>query len=114
MQKIGIIQGFKPLINLDNISYFAYKSLIKFQNITKQKEKEIIDYLQTNINVVGVIKLVGSWDFEIEFEVDSKQAMLSFTRKFRDKFKDVIKEFELVSLFKEHKYNFFPRDLIQF
>jgi len=39
--------------------------------------------------------------------------MLSLTRNFRDKFKDVVKEFEVISLFHEYRYNFFPRDLIE-
>lgn len=111
MKKTGLIQGFKPLIHLENIPYSGYKALIKFQNITEQKEKEIISYLRTDVNIVGIIRLVGGWDFEIEFEVDSKQKMLEITRNFRDKFKEVIKEFEVIPLFHEHKYNFFPRDM---
>lgn len=113
MKKIGLIQGFKPLIHLENTPYSAYKSLIKFQNLTEEKEKEIINYLKTDVRVIGIIKLVGMWDFEIEFEVDSKQAMLELTRKFRDRFKEVIKEFEVIPLFHEYKYNFFPRDLLK-
>lgn len=111
MKKLGLIQGFKPLIHLEKTPYSAYKSLIKFQNITEEKENQIINYLKTDIRIIGIIRLVGMWDFEIEFEVDSKQTMLDLTRKFRDKFKDVIKEFEIVHLFHEYKYNFFPRDL---
>jgi DNA-binding Lrp family transcriptional regulator len=112
MKKESLIQGFKPLMHLENTPYSAYKALIKFQNITEQKENEIINYLKIDANIVAVIKLIGLWDFEIEFEVDSKQAMLDLTRKFRDKFKDIIKEFEVLPLFHEYKYNFFPRDLL--
>lgn len=112
MIKIGIIQGFKPLIHLENTPYSSYKALIKFQNITEQKEGEIIDHLKTDVDVVGVIKLIGLWDFEIEFEVGSKEEMLNLTRKFRDKFRDVIKEFEVIPLFHEYRYNFFPGDLL--
>lgn len=113
MKKSGLIQGFKPLIHLENTPYSGYKALVKFQNITEQKEKEIISYLRANVNVVGIIRLVGGWDFEIEFEVDSKQKMLEITRNFRDKFKEVIKEFEVIPLFHEYKYNFFPRDILK-
>lgn len=113
MKKMGLIQGFKPLIHLENTPYSAYKALIKFQNITGEKENQIINYLKNDVRVIGIIKLVGAWDFEIEFEVDSKQAMLDLTRKFRDKFKDVIKEFETIPLFHEYKYNFFPIDLLR-
>jgi len=112
MRKQGIIQGFKPLIRLENTPYSGYKALIKFQNITENKEKEIINFLSSNVNVVGVIRLVGLWDFEIEFEVQTKEQMLKITRIIRDQFKDIIKEFEIIPLYHEYKYNFFPRDLL--
>lgn len=110
MKEIGIIQGFKPLIHLENTPYASYKALIKLQNYTQQKENEIINYLKTNTNIIGVLTLIGLWDFEIEFEVDSNQEMLDITRKFRDKFKDVIKEFEVIPLFHEYRYNHFPKE----
>ena len=112
MKKLGIIQGFKPLIHLENTIYSGYKSLIKFQNVTENNEKELINYLKINVNIVAVIKLIGLWDFEIEFEVETKEQMLKLTRNIRDKFKDIIKEFEIVPLFHEYRYNFFPRDLL--
>src|SRR3989344_5405969 len=113
MKKLGIIQSFKPLIHLENTSYHGYKALVKFQNITETKEIEIINYLKSEVNIVGIIKLIGLWDFEIEFEVKSKEEMLELTRSFRDRFKKVIKDFEVVPLFHEYKYNFFPRDLLK-
>jgi len=109
----GIIQGFKPLIHLENTGYSGYKTLIKFHNITDKKENEIINYLKLNLHVVGIIRIVGSWEFEIEFEVKNREEMLNFTRNIRDKFKEIIKEFELLLLHHEYKYNFFPRDIIQ-
>src|SRR3989344_83211 len=112
MKKSGLIQGFKPLIHLENTQYSGYKAAIKFQNITEDKEKQIINYLKTNVNIVAIIKLVGIWDFEIEFEVENKEKMLELTRSFRDYFKDIIKEFEVIPLFHEYKYNFFPRSLL--
>src|SRR3989344_1142195 len=112
MKKSGLIQGFKPLIHLENTQYSGYKAAIKFQNITEDKEKQIINYLKTNVNIVAIIKLVGIWDFEIEFEVENKEKMLELTRSFRDYFKDIIKEFEVIHLFHEYKYNFFPRSLL--
>jgi len=113
LQKKGIIQGYKPLIHLENTGYSGYKALIKFHNIMDKKEKEIISYLKTKLNVVGVIRLVGLWDFEIEFEVRTKEEMLGFTRDLRDRFKEVIKEFELLALLHEYRYNFFPGDLLK-
>ena len=112
MMKKRVIRGFKPLIHLENTPYSTYKTLIAFQNHTEEREAEIIDYVKTDVNIVAIIKLIGQWDFEVEFEVDSREAMLNLTRTFRDEFKDVIKEFDIVPLYHEYKYNFFPRDLI--
>ncbi|MEK6897113.1 MAG: winged helix-turn-helix transcriptional regulator [Nanoarchaeota archaeon] len=113
MKNKNLIQGFKPLLHLENTAYSAYKALIKFHNITDKREKDIFDYLRTKINVIGIIKIIGEWDFEMEFEVNSQQTMLDFMREFRDKFKDVINEFEVIPLFHEYKYNFFPGELVR-
>ena len=96
MKNKNLIQGFKPLLHLENTAYSAYKALIKFHNITDKREKDIFDYLRTKINVIGIIKIIGEWDFEVEFEVNSQQTMLDFMREFRDRFKDVINEFEVI------------------
>lgn len=113
MKKGGTIQGFKPFIHLEHTSYSAYKALVKFQNITDQKERECVQYLKMNVHVVAVIKMIGAWDFEIEIEVETKEQMLEITRTFRDDFKEIIKEFEVIPLFHEYKYNFFPGDLLK-
>lgn len=108
----GVIRAFKPLIHLENTGFMAYKLPFKFHNYTDKIEKEIIDYLKNDVRVIAIVKLIGQWDFEIEFEVDSRQSMLDLIRSFRDKYRGIIQEFELIPLFHEHKYNFFPRDLI--
>ena len=113
LHKKGIIQGYKPLIHLDKTDYKGYKALIKFQNINEKKEEELINYVGRNVNVVGVIKIVGACDIEIEFEVETQDQMLKITRDIRDKFKDIIKEFELLPLYHEYRYNFFPKDLLK-
>ncbi|MDD5015438.1 MAG: Lrp/AsnC family transcriptional regulator [Atribacterota bacterium] len=112
LKKRGIIQGFKPLIHLEKTSFKAYKALIKFQNLTEAREKAIVEKARENVNIVGIIKLIGSWDFEIEFEIQNNEQLLKLTRDFRDEFKDVIKELEVMPLYREYKYNFFPGDLL--
>jgi Lrp/AsnC family leucine-responsive transcriptional regulator len=113
LREKGVIHAFRPLIHLDNTPYSTYKFPVKFQNISESREKEILDYVVKNVNVIAIIKFIGQWDFEIEFEVDSQELLLDLTRSFRNKFKDVIKEFELIPLFHEYRYNFFPKDLLR-
>ncbi|MBI5803742.1 Lrp/AsnC family transcriptional regulator [Candidatus Pacearchaeota archaeon] len=112
LNKKEIIQGFKPLIHLEKIGYQSYKALIKLRVIDVEHEKKIIDSFDSNVNVVGILKMIGMWEFEIEFEIQSREEMLKLSREIRTKFKGVIKEFEILPLYHEYKYNFFPRDLL--
>ncbi len=108
-----IIHAFRPLIHLDDTPYSTYKFPIKFQNISEEKEKELVDYLIKDVHVVAIIKFLGKWDLEIEFEVDSGEMRLLFTRRIRNKFKNIIQDFEVIPLFHEYRYNFFPKDLLE-
>lgn len=111
LKKIGIIQAYTSLLHIDKIGYQAYKLLIKFQNITEKREKELINFVQLNANVIGIIKLVGLWDFEIEIEVKEREELHQLIMEIRDKFKDIIKEFETLPLYHDYRYNYFPKDL---
>ncbi len=113
MKKSGIIQGFRAQLNLENTPYKGYKAVVKFQNITEEVEHDIIGYLNQDVRVYAIIRIIGLWDFEIEFEVENNEQMLELTRSFRDKFKEHIKEFEVIPLFHEYRYNFFPGDLLE-
>jgi DNA-binding Lrp family transcriptional regulator len=106
-----IIRGFKPLVHVENMGYQTFKIPFKLQNCREGKADEVIEFLKTDVRVVAVVKLIGKWDLEIEFEVDSRHSMLDFVRGVRDKFKDIIKEFEIIPLFHEYRYNYFPGDL---
>lgn len=108
LKKKGIILGFKPLIHLEKIDYQGYKALIKLNPISEEKERELISSLNLKKNIVSVLRMIGQWNFEIEFEVKNREQMLKLTREIRTTFKDLIKEFEVIPLFHEYKYNFFP------
>lgn len=113
LQEKNIIEDYKIHVNLEAIGRQAYKSLIKFNNITDDKENKLIEFLQNNLSVYDVTKVIGYWDFEIDFEVKTNNDMVSFTREIREKFNDVIKEFETIRVFKEHVINYFPGDLLE-
>lgn len=112
MRESKLIQSFITMVHLEKIPIFAYKALIKLQNITSDKEREIISYLSTRGMVFAVVRLIGAWDFEIEMEVRKKEELIEFKREFRELFKDVIKDFELLALYHEYKYNYFPGDIM--
>lgn len=113
LQDRNIIEGYKVHINLEAMGRQAYKSLIKFNTITEDKENELIDFLQNNLCVYDITKVIGYWDFEIDYEIKNNDEMVLFTRNIREKFNDIIKEFETTRIYKEHIFNYFPGDLLE-
>jgi len=113
LKKKGVIQGFKPLIHLEKIDYQGYKALIKLNPLSEETEKAVISQFNSNSNIIGVLRMIGQWNLEVEFEVKSREEMLKISREIRSEFKDAIKEFEVIPLYHEYKYNFFPGDLLK-
>ena len=112
MEKERILLKFVPQVDIAKTDLNAFKGLVTLQYLTEQKNEEIIAYLKSAANVVALIELIGPWHFELECEVASREAELEITRDFQDRFRDVIKEFEIMPLIKEYRNNFFPKDLI--
>ena len=112
LKKETLIMGFEPFIDLTKSQYSGYKALVTLKYHTGQKKNEIINYLKSDVNVINIIEFIGPWDFEIEFEVDSRDRELELTRNFQERFSDVIKEFEVIPLLSELRHNFFPMNLL--
>ena len=45
LEKREIIGGYYSIINISNLDYTIYRTLIRLTNITEEKHKEIINYL---------------------------------------------------------------------
>jgi len=113
MKKIGLIQGFKPLINLDKIYIESYKIIIKLQNITLDKEKKIKSFAHSDSRIVFLVKTVGEWDIELEIEVKSREELQKMIMKLRDSFPEMIKEIETIPIYQDYRYNYFPRKIMK-
>jgi Lrp/AsnC family transcriptional regulator for asnA, asnC and gidA len=59
LQAEGIIKEF---VTIFGFGYWAYKTLIQFEKINPEEEKQIIDYLRNHSNVNWVTPCSGNWD----------------------------------------------------
>ncbi|MFH1972444.1 MAG: Lrp/AsnC family transcriptional regulator [archaeon] len=60
LEKQGIIRYYMTLVNTLNLGYLMFRTYYKFTNLTPEKEKEIIQYLQKKVN--WVTKVEGKWN----------------------------------------------------
>jgi DNA-binding Lrp family transcriptional regulator len=113
LRKKEIITGFKPLIDLSKIGYTANKLILDVTKISEKEEKEFFNFLTSDKNIIGVLKFIGKWNYEIEFEVQDREKTWEIYRKIQSYLREKIKFIDMVPLFKEYGYNYFPESLFK-
>lgn len=108
LEKKGIIQGYRTWIDFHKIGYSYHKSLIKLRKFQKQEEKKILEFCKQTPNIVYLITCVWPWDIEIEVESQEEEIFLNILRSFRKEMKDLILDYENLTITAEHKLNYYP------
>lgn len=67
LEKRGIIRKYVAFFDVSKFGYLYYRLYIRFENVTIEDEKRIIEYFQKHKNVVWFISTSGRWDLEVLF-----------------------------------------------
>ena len=113
LEKKEIIDGYKPLLSLETMGYMSILLLIRYHDITVEIEKRLINYLEMQPNVIGVVKTLGEWDVEVEIEVKNMHDFRKIEMEIRQKFTTLIHEIRSIPIYETFKKNFFPQFLLQ-
>jgi Lrp/AsnC family leucine-responsive transcriptional regulator len=105
--KNKIITGFRLAIDYPKLEIQFYKLLVYLENPDKERIIEYINYLKNQNNLIHYVRVIGNWDFEPEFEVYSEQEFNKILNEMKDKFSDLIKNIEIITISKEHKFVYF-------
>lgn len=106
-----IIFGFKPFLNGDLLNFKTYKIFITIQSLTLKKEKELINFLNKHQYVMEAMYCMGNWELELEIETPNIDENHNLIRDLRYNFNDVIKEIEILAIYKSYKYDYLPEGL---
>jgi len=107
--KDKIISQYRILINLDQINHKLYKIILRLHSLTPEKEKQLITYIASHPHGMQYLKLVGSWDAELEFEVKNDEQIHEILLEIRNKFSEIIRDYDTILIHQaEHKLNYFP------
>lgn len=108
LTKDNIISQYRILINLDNINHKLYKIILRLHSLTPEKEKQLITYIASHPHGMQYLKLVGSWDVELEFEVKDDEQLHEILLEIRNKFSDIIRDYDTLLIHQEHKLDYYP------
>jgi|SRR3989344_605021 len=107
LQKNEIILGYKIAINYEELGILFYKTFIELDKYKKERVKSLIQYFKGNKNIIHHVKVLGNWDLEPEFEVYSEKEFNDDITEIKDKFSDIIKSINIITILKEHKFTYF-------
>jgi len=108
LTKEGIIIQYRCLLNLHNLEINHYKIIFRTKNFDGQTEKELKSYISLHKKATQFLKLIGSWDLEIEFETEDEDELYQILTDIRKKFSDIIRDFDILRITETFKYDYFP------
>ena len=108
LEKKKIIQSHRILINLQKVNRKFYKTLISLNNPAKEEEKRLYTFCSQFNFVVYLVEVLGEWQLEVETEIENQEEFTELLRKIRNEFPNLILDYEILQVTKEHKLNYFP------
>ena len=108
LTKDNILSQYRISINLDKIEHKLYKIILRLHSLTPEKEKQFITNIASHPHGMQYLKLVGSWDVELEFEVKDDEQLHEILLEMRNKFSEIIRDYDTLLIHQEHKLNYFP------
>ena len=99
----GYINYFMTLINSMKLGYDWYRTFFKFQNLTIEKEKEIIDYLKERASWIS--KVEGIWDLNTGIFVKNVYEYRDLINEFLLKYSSFIERYDVSIVTREWSYH---------
>lgn len=102
--KEKIITGFRIALDYNKLNINFYKTFFYLENPKKEKLLELIDYFKNHKNIIHNVEVIGNWDLEPEFETYSEKEFDDIINDIKNKFPDLIKKIDILTISKEHKF----------
>jgi len=104
--KENAIQGFTINLNHEKFGNSFFKLLIKFNY--NFDEKLFISKISSSNNLFRIIRLLGNWDLELDFEVKDNREMRQIIKKIKEEVGPYIQNEDLLFVYQIDKLNFYP------
>lgn len=95
LEKEGIITGYYMTIDATKLDFDTYKLLVRVENLKENKEFE--DFLRTIKNIKHFRKMVGLWDYEIDFIIPHINQLHHYIEQIKKKFPGFMKKMSILS-----------------
>lgn len=108
LEKNGVIKNYITVLDTEKMKKIHYKVLIRIYNMDHNKEKAMKDFCKNNKYIIFYNRGIGSWEVEIDMDVDRSEEFRNSMRTIKLKFADSIKDYFSLIIYDVVKFNFFP------
>jgi len=103
--KEGIIKSFYPIINITKLGFSSFRIFLRFQNLSTEKEKGIVNYLKNQDSVGWIVSVKGNWDINfVTWNTSNKEFQL-FWKGFLEKYKSNLSDYKISIITQLHQYS---------
>lgn len=110
LEKKQIIRGYRLVLNPRALGIATNVLLIKYRNITGEREEEFRSFCKYNPHIVEFTKTFGEWDALLHMETRDRAEFRKLSLQLREKFNDIIVEVDNFRVFSVPKRQLFPKD----
>ena len=92
--KNNIIKSFNAVVDTGKLGYASYRLFVKLCNLSPEKEREIVEYLLANNNLIWLVQVEGKWDINTWFLYKKLDEMNMFFVNYNRKYNSYIDKTE--------------------
>jgi DNA-binding Lrp family transcriptional regulator len=107
----GIIQEYKPIINFHKFHYTWYHVAFRLINFNETEKNKLINYLRRHNEVFYILDLIGAYNVMAEFLVKDTSELKKIIQELKEKFKEIILTYDILTIEKEYKHTYLPKDM---
>src|SRR3989338_5135654 len=108
LEKNGLILGYRLSFHPSKFGRSSYLLLLNINNLKQERERELITFAKFNSIIFFVVKHIGKYRITFECEVENEYHFHELLSEIRDRFNDIIIDFDFFPIFYDHKINYFP------
>ena len=105
-----IISGFFTIVNFGLLKIDTHDILIR---LNTTKDQEMIDFLKAHKNVMVIDRLLGEWNFLVEFGCKNQAEFYSFIGMLKSRFSSIIETYEIHTALESYKIEQLPVELVE-
>jgi len=107
LRKRGIIVAYRVFIDKEKAGYQLFKVSFILTKVTNEKANSFLKYVHAHPNIICREETLGGDDFEIDIEIENIGKLREIINDIKDKFGDLILDYRILHVYKEHKNLFF-------